>query len=277
MEAYWGQLETFVREHVVPYGWNIVAALLVFVIGLWVVARISNWIKGLLGKRLDPVISQFVAKIIHVLLFMVITIAALDRLGINTTSLVAVLGAAGLAVGLALKDSLSNFAAGVMLIMFRPFRIGHYVEIAGTAGTVQELRIFATVLSSPDNKVITVPNGKILSGTIVNYSEKPTRRVDMMFRVSYDADLSEVKRLLVEALAVDGRCLPEPAPTIVVGELAENSVNVLCRPWVKSVDYWGVKWGVTEEVKRRFDAAGIATPFPQMDVHLDKPEQPSAA
>lgn len=277
MDEYWGQLQNFVRDNVVPYAWNIVAALLVFVIGLWVVARISHWIKRLLAKRLDAVVAQFVGRIIHVLLFVVVIIAALDRLGVNTTSLVAVLGAAGLAVGLALKDSMSNFAAGVMLIMFRPFRVGHYVEVAGTAGTVQELRIFATVLSTGDNKVITVPNGRILSSNIVNYSEKPTRRVDMVFGVGYDADLSEVKRILQEVVAADERCLPEPAATIVVGELADSSVNVLCRPWVNSADYWGVKWGMTEDVKRRFDAAGIAIPFPQMDVHLPRPDDQSAA
>ena len=194
MDDYMGQLQTFFNDNLVPYAWNIVAALLIFLIGLWVVARLSKWLQNLMGKRLDSTIAKFLGRIIHVLLFLFVVIAALDRLGVKTTSLVAILGAAGLAVGLALKDSLSNFAAGVMLILFRLFREGHYVEVAGTSGTVKEIRIFATVLTSPDNKVITVPNAEILSNNIVNYSEKPTRRVDMVFGVSYDADLSQVKK-----------------------------------------------------------------------------------
>lgn len=271
MDVYWHQIQTFVHTHIVPYAWNIIAALLLFLIGVWVVARISHWLKKLLETRMDSTVAQFVGRIIHVLLFAVVVIAALDRLGVDTTSLVAMLGAAGLAVGLALKDSLSNFAAGVMLILFRIFRVGHYVEIAGTAGTVAEIRIFATVLSTGDNKVVTVPNGKILTGNIVNYSEKPTRRVDMQFGVGYEADLSDVKRILQEIVAADERCLKEPAPTIVVSELADNSVNLLCRPWVKAADYWAVKWSMTEEVKRRFDEAGVSIPFPQMDIHVNQP------
>lgn len=270
MDDYMGQLQTFFNENLVPYAWNIIAALLIFLIGMWIVSRLSNWMQNLMGKRLDATIAKFLGRIIHVVLFLFVVIAALDRLGVKTTSLVAIVGAAGLAVGLALKDSLSNFAAGVMLILFRLFREGHYVEVAGTSGTVKEIRIFATVLTSPDNKVITVPNAEILANNIVNYSEKPTRRVDMVFGVSYDADLSQVKKILEEVVAEDERCLKDPAPTIVVGELADSSVNFLCRPWVNSADYWPVKWGMTEEVKRRFDAAGIGIPYPQMDVHLNK-------
>jgi len=156
--------------------------------------------------------------------------------------------------------------------MFKPFRVGHYVEAGGTSGTVKEIRIFATVMNSPDNKVITVPNGSIMSSNITNYSELPTRRVDMVFGVAYDADLSVVKKVLEEVLAADERVLKDPAPTIVVGELADSSVNFLCRPWVKSGDYWPVLWDTTETVKRRFDESGIGIPFPQMDVHLDKSE-----
>lgn len=271
MNVYWHQLQTFVQAHIVPYAWNIIAAALLFFVGIWVVGRLSQWVMRLLGKRMDATVAQFVGRTTHVGLFAMVVIVALDRLGVNTTSLVAMFGAAGLAVGLALKDSLSNFAAGVMLIVFRIFRVGHYVEIAGTAGTVVEIRIFATVLSTGDNKVITVPNGKILTGNIVNYSEKPTRRVDMQFGVGYEADLSEVKRILQEIVAADERCLKEPAPTIVVSELADNSVNLLCRPWVKAADYWPVKWSMTEEVKRRFDEAGVSIPFPQMDIHVNQP------
>lgn len=264
------QIETFINENLMPYAWSFAMAVVVFVIGIWVAKRISNWCKGLLNKRLDPTVANFLGNIIHILLFVFVVIAALDQLGVETTSLVAIVGAASLAVGLALKDSLGNFAAGVMLIMFRPFRVGHYVEVAGTSGTVKEVRIFATILNTPDNKVVTVPNGPIIAGNIVNYSEMPTRRVDMVFGVGYDSDLSKVKQILQEVIAEDERCLKDPAPTIVVGELADSSVNFLCRPWVKNADYWGVLWDITEKVKRRFDEAGINIPFPQMDVHLNK-------
>ncbi|MED5388520.1 MAG: mechanosensitive ion channel domain-containing protein [Pseudomonadota bacterium] len=272
MDQYLSQLETFANENLMPYAWNIVAALVIFIVGKWIVGKIAGWVSRMFDKKLDTEVAKFLGNIIHILLFAFVIIASLDQLGVETTSLVAILGAAGLAVGLALKDSLGNFAAGVMLIMFKPFRVGHYVEAGGTSGTVQEIRIFATIMTSPDNKVITVPNGAIMSGNITNYSEKPTRRVDMVFGVAYDADLSVVKKILEEVLAADERVLKDPAPTIVVGELADSSVNFLCRPWVKSGDYWPVLWETTETVKRRFDDAGIGIPFPQMDVHLDKSE-----
>ena len=269
MDQYLTQLETFANENLVPYAWSIAAALVIFIIGSWIVARLSSWVQKLLNKRMDETVATFLGRIVHILLFVFVVIASLDQLGIETTSLVAILGAAGLAVGLALKDSLGNFAAGVMLIMFKPFRVGHYVEAGGASGTVKEIRIFATIMNSPDNKVLTVPNGAIMSGNIVNYSEKPTRRVDMVFGVAYDADLSVVKKVLQEVLAADERVLKDPEPTIVVGELADSSVNFLCRPWVNSADYWPVLWDTTEIVKRRFDEAGIGIPFPQMDVHLE--------
>ena len=272
MDQYLSQLETFANENLMPYAWNIIAALVIFIVGKWIVGKIAGWLGRVMDKKLDTEVAKFLSNIIHVLLFVFVIIASLDQLGVETTSLVAILGAAGLAVGLALKDSLGNFAAGVMLIMFKPFRVGHYVEAGGTSGTVKEIRIFASTMNSPDNKVITVPNGSIMSGNITNYSELPTRRVDMVFGVSYDADLSVVKKVLEEVLAADERVLKDPAPTIVVGELADSSVSFLCRPWVKSADYWPVLWDTTETVKRRFDEAGIGIPFPQMDVHLDKSE-----
>lgn len=273
MDVYWTALQEFLHTHIMPYAWNIVIAVVMLLVGLWLIARIRSGMDKLLQQRMEATLARFLARITQILLLLVLVIIVLDRLGVNTTSLVAIVGAASLAVGLALKDSLGNFAAGVMLIMFRIFRVGHYVEIAGTSGTVEEIRIFATVLTTADNKVVTVPNGKILSGNIVNYSEKPTRRVDMQFRVGYEADLAKVKRILEEVVAADDRCLAEPAPTIVVGDLAENSVNFLCRPWVNAADYWSVKWEMTEEVKLRFDAAGINIPLPQMDVHFNRPSE----
>lgn len=272
MEQLVSQIQTFANENLMPYAWNIVSAIIIFIIGKWIVARLAGWAAKLLDKRMDQTVAKFIGNIIHIALFAFVIIAALDQLGVETTSLVAIVGAAGLAVGLALKDSLGNFAAGVMLILFKPFRVGHFVEAGGAAGVVKEIKIFATIMSTGDNKVVTVPNGAIMGGNIVNYSEMPTRRVDMLFGVGYDADLSLVKKTLEEILAADERVLKDPAPVIAVAELADSSVNFHCRPWVNSADYWAVLWDTTESVKRRFDEVGISIPFPQMDVHLDKGE-----
>lgn len=266
------QLTTFYQQNIVPYAWNILIALVIFFLGKWVVGRLSALLERSLDKRVDTTIARFVARIGYVAMLAFVAIAALDQIGIQTTSLVAIVGAAGLAVGLALKDSLGNFASGVMLILFRPFKAGDYVEAGGTGGTVTEIRIFATIFTTPDNKIITVPNGAIMSDNITNYSAMPTRRVDMVFGVSYDANLAKVRQVLQELLDKDDRVLAEPAPVIVVGELADSSVNFLVRPWVNSGDYWPLKWDFTEAVKNRFDEEGIGIPFPQMDVHLEKIE-----
>ena len=270
MDSFVTQLKTFAEENLVAYGYGIVAALLVFLIGKWLAGKVATWTRNLLGKRIDGTVATFIGNLLHIVLIAFVVIAALDQLGVETTSLVAIVGAAGLAVGLALKDSLGNFAAGVMLILFRPFKVGDYVEAGGAAGTIKEIRIFATIMTTPDNKIITVPNGGIMGSNITNYSEMPTRRVDMVVGVSYGADLAQVKRVLDEILQADERVLKEPAPVIAVSELADSSVNLLVRPWVNSADYWAVKWDTTEAVKKRFDEAGIEIPFPQMDVHLDK-------
>ena len=270
MENLMTQLQEFAEANLVTYGYGLVAALLVFFIGKWVAGKIARWSKALLGKRIDATVATFVGNLIHIVLIAFVAIAALDQLGVETTSLVAIVGAAGLAVGLALKDSLGNFAAGVMLIIFRPFKVGDYVEAGGAAATVKEIKIFATIMTTPDNKVITVPNGAIMGGNIVNYSEMPTRRVDMVVGVSYGADLAKVKAVLKDILDADERVLKDPAPVIAVSELADSSINLLVRPWVKSADLGAVKWDTTESVKKRFDEAGIEIPFPQMDVHLDK-------
>jgi small conductance mechanosensitive channel len=197
-----------------------------------------------------------------------VLIAALSHLGIDTTSLVALLGAAGLAVGLSLQDSLGNFAAGVMIIVFKPFKKGDFIDAGGAMGTVDAISIFTTIMTTPDNKEIIIPNGSIIGGNITNYSARPTRRVDMVFGISYDDDLQKAKAILQEIIAADSRVLSEPAPVVTLGELADSSVNFLVRPWVNAADYWGVMWDTTEQVKLRFDAEGISIPFPQMDVHL---------
>lgn len=258
----------FISPHLV----NIAIAIAIFIVGKWLASRIAGLIKTMLDRKVDSTVSSFAGNMAHVVLVAFVIIAALDQLGVQTTSLVAIFGAVTLAIGFAMKDSLGNFASGVMLIILKPFKVGDFIEAGGTMGVVKEISIVATILKSGDNKIITVPNGRIMGGNIVNYSEMPTRRVDMVFGVSYDSDLSKVKEILTDILENDERVLKEPKPVIVVGELGDSSVDFLCRPWVNSADFWAVKWAVTEEVKRRFDAAGISIPFPQMDVHLDKVE-----
>ncbi len=273
MEDITALVTEFVERYAALYAYNLVMAIIILVVGLWLVKRIAAVLENAFKRKLDVTVASFLARILHVALIVFVLIAALDRLGVQTTSLIAIFGAAGLAVGLALKDSLGNFAAGVMLLVFRPFRVGDYVEAGGTAGTVQEIRIFATLMNTPDNKVITVPNGAVMSSNITNYSTMPTRRVDMVFGVSYEADLRQVKEVIHAVLGKDERVLKEPAPTVAVSELADSSVNLIVRPWVKTPDYWGVYWDTMEAMKIRFDEEGISIPFPQMDVHFDKPEK----
>ncbi len=261
-------LDNLLETWLIPWGISLVAALVIFLLGKWVAGRLSRLFERMLDRRLDGTVSRFLANIIHVVLLIVVVVAVLDQLGVQTTSIIAILGAAGLAVGFALKDSLGNFAAGVMLVLFRPFRAGDFVEAGGIMGTVREIRIHATIMGTPDNKEITVPNGSILNGNITNFSAMPTRRVDMVFGVSYDADLSRVRNVLNDILSEDERVLPEPAPLIAVSELGDSSVNLLVRPWVNSADYWPFFWDTTEKVKRRFDEEGIVIPFPQRDIHL---------
>lgn len=260
-------LQDFASENLVAYAYNIVAALVIFIIGKWIASRVAAVSRNLFSKKIDVTVANFIANIINIAILAFVVIAALDRLGVETTSIVAIVGAAGLAVGLALKDSLGNFAAGVMLIIFRPFKAGDYVEAGGAAGTVQEVRIFNSIFITPDNKVITIPNGAIMAGNIVNYSERPTRRVDMVVGVGYGSDLATVKQVISAILDADKRVLRDPAPTIAVSELADSSVNLIVRPWVKSADYWAVKWDTTEAIKTRFDAEGIEIPFPQVVMH----------
>lgn len=263
----------YVDAYVVPWAINIVLALAIFVVGRWIVKLVVNLLERVLKRaKLDQMLINFISSILNALLLLFVIVAALDRLGVDTTSLIAVVGAAGLAVGLAMQDSLKNFAAGVLMIVFRPFREGDFVEAGGVSGIVEHISIFSTVMRTGDNREVIVPNGAIYSGVITNYSKRETRRVDMVFGIGYDADLLKAKRILGEILAEDARVLPDPAPVIAVAALADSSVNFNVRPWVKSADYWSVFWDTNEKVKLRFDQEGISIPFPQMDVHLHKNE-----
>ncbi len=266
-------LQQLLDSYVIPWGINLGLAVLVFVVGRMFARLVVTLIgKGLAKTNLDQTLTRFVLSIFRVLLTLLVMVAALDQLGVDTTSLVALVGAAGLAVGFALKDSLQNFASGVMLVIFRPFTTGDFVEVGGVSGTVESITIFTTVLTTPDNREIIVPNGAVFSGTITNYSAKPTRRLDLVFGIGYDDDLLKAKNLLLEIVEADDRVLKDPAPLVAVAELADSSVNFNVRPWVNGADYWAVRADLTEKIKLAFDQQGISIPYPQMDVHL-----PSAA
>lgn len=264
-----GDLIVKMQEWLAAYGLKLVAAIAILVIGRWA----AKWVRRLVERLMtrggtDPIIVGFVSSITYVALMAFVVLAALGQLGIQTTSFIAILGAAGLAIGLALQGSLANFAAGFLMIIFRPFKVGDFIEGAGVAGSVDSIHIFTTTLKTPDNKVIIIPNASLSGGNITNYSAKETRRVDLTVGASYDADVRKVKQVLADIVSQDERVLPDPAPAVVVGELADNSVNFIVRVWVKSGDFWGVKCDVTETVKIRFDEEGIGIPYPQRDVHL---------
>ena len=230
---------------------------------------LSNGLRRLMAAReVDKILETFISNLVYWALLVVVIIAAIDRLGIETTSLIAVMGAAGLAVGLALQGSLSNFAAGVLIVIFRPYRVGDFVEAAGVSGSVEQVQILTTILKTPDNKQIIVPNSAIMSSIITNYSANETRRVDLTIGVSYDDDLDKVQKTLQAIVDADERILEDPACVIRVHELADSSVNFVVRPWVAAGDYWGVYWDLTETIKKRFDQEGISFPFPQQDVHV---------
>lgn len=258
-----------VTAYIVPWGTRIVLALAIFFVGKW----LAGWLRKLLEKvmtrsRMDNMLVSFLGSIAYTLMLAVVVMAALDRLGVNTTSAIAILGAAGLAVGLALQNSLSNFAAGVMLIVFRPFKTGDFVEAAGISGKVVEVRIFSTVLLTGDNRQIIIPNGRIYDGTIINYSAMPTRRIDLVFGIGYDDDIRVARETMMQVMQDDKRILSDPAPVILVSELGDSSVNFTVRPWVNSGDYWNVRSDLLENVKAAFETRGISIPFPQRDVHL---------
>lgn len=267
----WEQVIAKLQEWIAQYGLKVVAAIAILIIG-WIAAKsIRAILRRMLTKvHVDVALVSFVSSLTYVGLMAFVIIAALGQLGVQTTSFIAVIGAAGLAVGLALQGSLANFAAGVLMIIFKPFKVGDFIEGAGVAGVIEEIGIFTMEMKSPDNKKIIVPNAKMLGDNIVNYTAKEIRRVDIVAGVSYRDDLDKVKKVLADILAKDERILKDPAPTIGVLELADSSVNFAVRPWVKTADYWDVFFATQESIKKRFDSEGICIPFPQQDVHLHK-------
>jgi len=259
------------QDLIIHYAMNILFAIATLIIG-FIAARIiaGGFARVLTKRKLDSTIVDFVSNMVRYAIVAFVVVAALGRIGVETTSFVAIIGAAGLAVGLALQGSLSNFASGVLIIALRPFKAGEYIEAAGTAGVVESVQIFSTTLTTADNKYVVVPNSSILSGNIVNYSRKATRRIDLVIGVSYSADLAKTKAVLEAVLAANEKVLPTPAPQVAVAELADSSVNLVVRPWVNGGDYWPVRFELMEAIKNGLDEAGIEIPFPQLDVHTDK-------
>lgn len=259
------------EEYIIPWTINIGMALAIFIIGRIAIGIIISIAGKMLSKaNVDPMLCKFVLSIAKTVLLLFVIVAALEQIGVDTTSFIALIGAAGLAVGLALQSSLQNFASGVMLIVFRPFKIGDFIEAGGSTGTVEQIGIFTTTLKTGDNREIIIPNGAIYGGKITNNSARDTRRIDMVFGIGYDADLKKAKQLIQDILAADERIHEDPAPLVAVAELADSSVNFNVRPWVNSGDYWAVYYDLNEKIKLAFDDAGISIPFPQMDIHLNK-------
>lgn len=271
----WSTIPELLRDKGVDLGIDlgikVATALAIFLIGKFLIKILVRGISKVMQKQgVDKTLESFICNLVRISLMVVVVIAAIGAIGIQTTSFIAIFGAAGLAVGLALQGSLSNFASGVLIVLFRPYRVGDFVEAAGIAGSVEQVQILTTILKTGDNKQIIVPNSQIMDSIITNYSANDTRRVDMVVGVSYEDDLDKVRKTLEELLAADERVLSEPAPLIAVSALADSSVNFVVRPWVKATDYWGVMFEMTEAIKKRFDKEGISFPFPQQDVHLYK-------
>jgi small conductance mechanosensitive channel len=262
-------VQQLMTDYIIPWSTNIIFALLIWIIGRKVIKVLMKFIgKAFEKSNMDTVLVAFLTAIIQTVMTAFVAIAALDQLGVPTTSLVAIFGAAGLAIGLSLQDSLKNFAAGVMIILNRPFSAGHVVEVAGVMGVVEKVGVFSTMMTTPDNREITIPNGSIYGDVITNYSARDTRRIDLVIGISYDDDIKQAKEILQDILAKEDRILDDPAPGVAMGELADSSVNFNVRPWVNASDYWPVRSEILEQVKMRFDAVGISIPYPQQDVNI---------
>ena len=260
---------TLTQTMLIPWAIKIGVALAIFIVGRWIAKWITRILRRVMARaKLDEMLVHFLGNIVYMVLLLAVVMAALDHLGIQTTSLLAIFGAAGLAIGLALKDSLGNFSSGVMLILFRPFKVGDFIEAGGTSGVVEEVRMFATIIRTGDNREVIVPNGQIYGGTIINYSARETRRIDTVFGIGYNDGILKVKQIIADIMQQDERILADSAPAIALAELGDSSVNFNVRPWVKSGDYWPVRADLLEKVKLAFDANGISIPFPQRDVHI---------
>ena len=262
---------SWLSEMAVTYGVKLIAAIVTLVIGLWIIKMITNAISRLMDKKeVDPSLRGFLKGLTSILLKVMLIISVIGMMGIQMTSFIAILGAAGLAVGMALSGTLQNFAGGVIILILKPFKVGDYIEAQGHAGSVREIQIFNTVLKTPDNVTIILPNGGLSTGSVKNYSAEEKRRVDFVFGVAYGDDYDLAKATLLKLIEADERILKDPAPFIVLSELADSSVNITVRVWTKASDYWAVKFDLTEKVYKQFPKDNLNIPFPQMDVHLQK-------
>ncbi|MCS2169694.1 small-conductance mechanosensitive channel MscS [Scandinavium sp. TWS1a] len=260
------------------YAVNIVAAIAIIVIGMIIARLVSNAVNRVMrARQIDATVADFLSAMLRYVIIAFTLIAALGRVGVQTASVIAVLGAAGLAVGLALQGSLSNLAAGVLLVMFRPFRAGEYVDLGGVAGTVLNVQIFSTTMRTIDGKIVVIPNGKIIAGNIINFSREPVRRNEFIIGVAYDSDIDKVKQLLTNIVESDERILKDRDITVRLNELGPSSMNFVVRTWSNSGDLMNVYWDVLERVKKDFDANGISFPFPQMDVNFKRAKEQSEA
>lgn len=251
------------------WGVQILAALAIFIVGRWIARRVASGVAMATERAdVDPTLTKFLRSVIYMALLVMVILAAVQQLGVQATSFFAILGAAGLAIGLALKDSLANFSSGVMLILFRPFKAGDFVEAGGAAGTVVEISIFNTIIRTGDNRIVTVPNSQIYAGSITNFSTEATRRVDLVFGIGYDDNVVRAKEIMQSVMDADDRILKDPAPKIMMLELADSSVNFAVRPWVESADYWAVRGDLLEGVKKALEDNGLSIPYPQQDVHM---------
>lgn len=261
--------DEYLDTYIIPWAINIAMAVVIFFIGRIIAKIIKGWLKKIMQRvKVDEMLNEFICNISYAALLGFVIIAALNQLGVDTTSIMAIFAAAGLAIGLALKDSLANFSAGVMLVFFKPFKIDDFIEAGGTAGIVEKITMFNTIVRTPDNKETIIPNGQIYGNMITNYSARDTRRVDMVFGIGYDDDIKQAKNLIAEVIKNDSRILTDPEPTIMISELADSCVNIAVRPWVNSADYWNVRSDMLENVKLSFDKNGISIPFPQRDLHI---------
>ena len=266
------------QELLLSYAVNIVAAIAILIVGMIVARVVSNTVNRLmLARKIDATVADFLSALVRYAVIAFTLIAALGRVGVQTASVIAVLGAAGLAVGLALQGSLSNLAAGVLLVMFRPFRAGEYVDLGGVAGTVLNVQIFSTTMRTADGKIIVIPNGKIIAGNIINFSREPVRRNEFIIGVAYDSDIDQVKQILTNIIQSEDRILKDREMTVRLNELGASSINFVVRVWSNSGDLQNVYWDVLERIKREFDAAGISFPYPQMDVNFKRVKEDKAA
>ena len=269
MDLDFSKLLNTIYELLTVYGLRVIAAIVIFVLGRWVALGVAKLIKRImLRSKVDETLVSFVRHLSYITLLAFVVIAALNQLGIQTASFIAVMGAAGLAIGLALQGSLGNFAAGVLMIIFKPFKVGDFIEGGGVAGIVEHIEIFTTQLKTPDNKTIIVPNAKMTGDNITNFNVKGTRRVDFLFGIGYGDDIDKARRIIKEIIDQDERVMKEPEPVIVVSELADSSVNLTVRAWTSAADYWSFYFDTIENVKKQFDEQGVSIPFPQRDVHI---------